>query len=1048
MKKFKKLLIIVALVLCACLPMPMLSQIANVANADVAGETFSYLTIERFESEANVGAQYTIATAKVTTNNKGVLSHSTEGVTVEVVNPFGENVEVSDNKFDVEYVGAYNVIYKWNGFSQKLKVVAEEGKYTFDFKENVKQIIPDYVNIEKYEGKIVLPNPSIKNEEGEEVNEPNIVIEVLTPSGSKLNNEKLVKNEEGFYEFKADVIGIYTISYLYKSADGKVLATHVEEFTANNTFNNDYKLTYSYNSTLPTTAVTNVETVLPTVVGKNATTNDAVDVYYEISAKRISYNSTSGKVVDKVDVTNEVIDGNKFTPNEDGDYIITYDVKNFFGTTAESSIFEIKGVKDSSKPVVRFVSPYDVKPEEDDNQLNNLFEKHDTKNLVFPAIWADDNVSTTLEDLTLTRKIVKSNGDVVFESSENPNKELILNYNEETAQFTFDSNTQVIETLNENVTMGDGVYNVIYIAEDKEGNISESATYKFILDGGFVDDENPEVKWSESDILPAQTRVGDTISFLSPTATDNVDTRIEIKVEYVFVSNSEPQEEDWNLLEAKNGEYEIKVVDANELRIRAIATDTSGRNSQPIIATIDIIDTNDLNPTQISKIQNVDTNIYKQGNEITLNTITYEDDFADYVKTGIYVYNSENKLLNTYDAQYDITYGEDENLDEIVVQGAKFLASYSGEYTVAYVSKDLKNNYTIYFNDGIEVAPYTETVEVGFTALPTMLNGGTMELGETIKMPAAEITASEDATTSYIVRQISGPTSEDTILNKFEFKPALKGIYEIQYYATVTTTEGEENVEKTFTVEVTDKTAPVIGEIYVEPVVALNYTLTIPQFTASDLSGIDVENSKVVLSSKSYGSKTIEYGDLTSNRTVTLKYNEVYTLKFTAQDIYGNTSTVSKEIKVGDTEAPVIEINENDKKLIPSTVNVGDTLTIDLSLINVSDLVDTEISKEDLIIKLTRDNQEIENKHGDSKTNYEYKISIAGTYKLSISIKDAAGNESEAVTRTFTVNADSNSGVDKNEVVGIILLVISILLLAGVVVYFIVSKKKSDRYKG
>lgn len=1044
MKKIKKLFLAIALVLCASMSMPMISQIANFAYADTT--SFSYLTIENFVDEVNVGGTYVIPKAKVTTNNNGALSHDASGVSVAVKDPFGTSVtlveEGAEQSFEVKYIGNYKVIYSWGDYSQELRVAAKEGKYVFEFDDNSEQIIPSYINIEKYKGKITLPNPIIKDEDGKEIPNPQIIVEVLTPSGDKLNNEQLIKNSQGFYEFTANTVGVYTISYLYKSADNRILASYVTEFTANKTYNNDYKLSYSYNSSIPTTAVTGVETTLPSVTGKNMTTSDAVGVHYTIQAKRISYNTTTGEVIKEEDVTSTVIDGNKFTPDKDGDYIIIYNVKNFFGNSAESSRFEIKGVKDSKAPQVRFVSAYTDEPQEDDDKLYQLAEKHDTKNLVLPAIWADDNVSKELSELTLTRKIVKSNGDVIFESSENPNKELVFNY--DGTAFTIDSNTQVEANLNEGASLTNGVYNVVYIAKDKAGNVSESPTYKITLETGFVDDEKPEVKWSESEALPSQTRVGDLLTFLSPSATDNVDTRLKLIVDYVFVTSDEPQESDWKTLTPENGEYKLEIIEANELRLRAKAIDNAG-NTNEITATIDIIDTNDVLPTSIKGLVEATGNVYKQGNEITLNQVSYVDDYADYVKVGVYVKNENGTVLETYDPEYDITYGTDN--DEIVLKSVKVLASYSGKYTVSYVSKDLKNNYTIYFYD-FTVAAYSEEVEIGFASLPTSLNGGKMELGETIKMPTAEIIAPEGATKSYVVRQISGPTSEDTVLNKFEFTPAKKGVYKIQYYATVKNNDEITNPEKTFTIEVTDTTAPTLGEIYVEPVVALGYELTIPQFSAFDLSGIDEENSKVVLSSKSYGSKTIYYGDTTTNRVVTLNYNEVYTLTFTVKDIYNNTTTVTKTIKVGDTEPPVIEIDEENKKLVPSNVNIGDTLSIDLSLIKITDLVDTNISKDNLVIKLTRDNDEIANIHGDSKTNYEYKIAKSGTYKLTITVKDAAGNESEAVTRTFTVNADSNSGVDKNEVIGTVLVVISVLLLAGVIVYFIVSKKKSDKYKG
>ena len=120
-------------------------------------------------------------------------------------------------------------------------------------------------------------------------------------------------------------------------------------------------------------------------------------------------------------------------------------------------------------------------------------------------------------------------------------------------------------------------------------------------------------------------------------------------------------------------------------------------------------------------------------------------------------------------------------------------------------------------------------------------------------------------------------------------------------------------------------------------------------------------------------------------------------------------------------------------------------MTLDLSLVKVEDLVDTDLSKEDLVITVTRDGETISNIHGDSKTNYEYNIKKAGEYTVTLKITDAAGNVSETVTRKFTVNANENNGMEKNEVIGTILIVVSVLVLAGVIVYFIVSKKKTDK---
>ena len=51
----------------------------------------------------------------------------------------------------------------------------------------------------------------------------------------------------------------------------------------------------------------------------------------------------------------------------------------------------------------------------------------------------------------------------------------------------------------------------------------------------------------------------------------------------------------------------------------------------------------------------------------------------------------------------------------------------------------------------------------------------------------------------------------------------------------------------------------------------------------------------------------------------------------------------------------------------------------------------------------------------------------------------------EKFTKTFTVDAEENKGIDSNSVWGTVLIVVAVLGLAGVILYFVVSKKKHDR---
>ena len=210
MKKIKKLFLVVALFLFASTAMPVITRVAKVASA-APEANFEYLTVEKFVDEANVGSDYYITDAKVWENNNGTVTEKTGvNATVKVLNPLGQEVTdetiASDNYFKVNYVGDYSIIYTYGGFSHTLKVSAEQGVYSFDFAKNAEQIIPTFVNIENYTGKIILPNPTVLDEQGNKIENADVEVKVLPPSSSEyLNGEQLVKNSDGYYEFTANV---------------------------------------------------------------------------------------------------------------------------------------------------------------------------------------------------------------------------------------------------------------------------------------------------------------------------------------------------------------------------------------------------------------------------------------------------------------------------------------------------------------------------------------------------------------------------------------------------------------------------------------------------------------------------------------------------------------------------------------------------------------------------------------------------------------------------------------------------------------------------
>ena len=190
-----------------------------------------------------------------------------------------------------------------------------------------------------------------------------------------------------------------------------------------------------------------------------------------------------------------------------------------------------------------------------------------------------------------------------------------------------------------------------------------------------------------------------------------------------------------------------------------------------------------------------------------------------------------------------------------------------------------------------------------------------------------------------------------------------------------------------------------------------------------------------------------------SNIKLKLSRNGKYTIKYSiqAQDEIGqnvgDAKTLEYTITNGDTIAPTIDFD----KVIEAKYNLNDELVIDMSGITVSDSVTTDTDKllETILVKLTNkstgESWTLDNSaEEEGMYSFEHKLTTAGDYTLTISIKDEAGNKAEKST-SFSVSSKESKAVNVKEVLGGVLIGLSVALLAGVVVYFIVSKVKLDK---
>lgn len=955
---------------------------------------------------------------------------------VRVLDPSNRKVTLDSDGFVPTMVGDYRVIYFMTSgsteyvLSEKVIKVTKSGFY-FEFPENTNRIIPSEMNIEisdkikekGFDGTILLPMPEvISSKTKKKVDGATVAVSVQKPSGSTAT----VSAEN---TFKPDKTGEYIFTYTYTLAGGTVAAQKQFSLNVNTTYKNDYTLNYSFNSTKPTTAVLGVETKLPTVSGTNKETGEKVDVYYTISI-------TKGGV----DKSSMLKDG-VFTPTEKGDYVVKYTIKNVFGTEAESFSFTIKDVKDTKDPVVYYGK---LEGEKIVDQSHTVPSKFGLENIVLPAIYATDNSG---EAITYKREIYRIKTYTLDQGtigSEDSKKPVILNYNENTfADKANISNYVIFNYYDNNLNVDgkeeafkSGIYTISYTAVDSSKN-DTTKSYTMELVDAYTP-STPEIDFGT--VLPKQVKLGEEISFEKPTATDSNDDRMVVRTFFKQAGETETE-----LTELESGKYTIKTTKAGTLEIRVETKNDDGAIGT-ITRTIEVLDITDTTlPSLVGTPEDdADMNaINDQFSEITLPTMTFTDDKVDYLSVVIKVYDKDGKSIAVSGKKLEKVTGG------LKVSGAKFKASKSGNYRVSYVVTDIAGNTFLYT---------FKTNEVRATVAPTIVKPifdesvQTLELGESLTLPIPSIKNGDGEEVNdpdYTVEVVSAEGEyEPIILGKF--RPLTTGKFVIQY----TVRDGSlETKSALYTIDVVNTLAPTIANEFKEfEKLEKNASMSIPRVNVSTNGVNDVDWSKSKIEVLYNGSvyKTLEldktYESVEAENEAynyTFRRDGTYTIKYTVVDTVGNTATKSFAVKVGDTEKPILEL---DSSIDFSDRKTGSTLVIDPAKITVKDNVDTGINIFDdlkIVVKNTTTGEEISNKFTNSTRveGYEYNLSEVGTYQVTFTLTDDAGNVTTLV-KEFAVTGEGADKEFPTEVVGIILLVLAILILGGVVAYFIITRKK------
>ncbi len=976
-------------------------------------------------------------TGAITVSDGVEIGGATVKAAATVYDPSNRVVTLDEGKFTPSMIGDYRIEYKVGEIVVCTKVIkVTKSGYYFEFPTNTNRIIPTEMNLnvsdaikaQGFDGTILLPEPKVfSSKTKEEVENATVAISVQKPSGSSA----VVVDTEGNKTFKPDIVGEYIFTYTYSLADSTVVAQKQFSLNVNTTYKNDYTLNHSFDGSKPTTAVLGASTTLPGVKGTNKETGEEVGVYYTISISKGGVDKSS------------MLDGNKFTPTEKGDYVVKYTIKNAFGTQAESFSFTIKDVKDTQDPEVYFGN---LKDGEVEDLSHTVPTKAGLKNIVLPAITAKDNSGETItykREIYRVRTITLDEGTVGSADSKKP---IILNY--DAASFADSANIANYKIFNyyDNLNNTDemekafsaGTYRVSYTAIDSSKRDTTKSYSMEVVDAYSV--STPEIEFGT--VLPSEIKLGEEVKFDKPTATDSNDDRMIVKTFYRFNGAG-----DWTqITEENSGKYTIKASTAGLLNIRVEVKNDDGVLAE-IFREVKVVDVTDADLPTIESVDSVgDVNtVNNQFDEIELPEITFGDEQVAYMSVVVNVHDKDGNVVSVYGKK--LTRNDTDKT--LKVSGAKFKASKSGAYSVSYVATDIAGNSVVYS---------FKTNEVRATVAPSIVNPifdesvQTLELGESLILPIPSVKNGDGEVIKnpeYTVDVVSAEGEYDAIMLG-KFTPRATGKYVLQYTIKDNSLETKSAL---YTVNVQNTLAPSIDNEFDEFVtLTKGSSYNIPRVLTSTkgVNDIDWSESKIEVIYKGSTYKTLEldakYSDDAAENAAynyTFSRDGVYTIKYTVCDTVGNSSTKQFEIKVGDTVKPILEI---DSSVDFSDRGVGTKLVIDPSKITVSDGVDKDINIFDNLkveVRNTSTNETIANKYKNetSVEGYEYEINEVGTYQVTFTLTDEAGNVTSLV-KEFAVTEEGAEKEFPTEAIGIILLVLAILVLGGVVAYFVITRRK------
>lgn len=918
-------------------------------------------------------------------------------------------------------------------------------------------------------------------------------IEVTTESKVyTIGGENALTLTDGNYSFVPEQ-GTNVIRYVFKTAAGTNLQSMTRTVVGSDTYDHT-KINLSWEAAnRPTTASLNERVYLPLAKAYNkADANSSVNskTIMKVTQKVVS----DGNITETDVEIKEDEDGFYFIPTTKGaNYTISYNVVDFYGNKGTEYSYTIENVVDGKAPKLYIVSAFDytttadaiIKMQSAEYMIPTTVSRDDNE-IIFPAMFGQDSV-TEYDNLTFYRSITSTVLDGSINLLDNQYlKALSGEEAEDVSNITKQNEKAAHEAvLNLKARKDDGTYKypageytVTYTVRD--GNsYSASRSFTFTLKESFEDAEKPTITYADN--FPTLVQKTQDVKFAKPTVVDSVDSRLKINY-YVTVGSYdveifESEDEEGYIVfnmsdyvaEANDTIYNLALANGNKITVKTVAVD-SHNNTATESVDITVRNANDTDAATIKESVVSDfasgelptiNNTYKQGSVVSVAGVTIEDNDANLTIIATVRDASGNKVygVQALGAIEKKTVG---GMTTYAHPGVQFTATKAESYTVTYTAVDAGNNVVAYT---VKLPTLTDSEKPVITGV-TSGKVYEIELGQKLDLGRVTVIDNLDADLSVTLTCDAHPE----YINGTIFAPTEVGTYIVKYNAK--DSEGNEADTVSVEVKVSDTTAPTLTinnkdeygtTIKSQTTVTDNTQFTaikLPTFSAEDNTydfGIDAgalnmyAKGEIKISAPDGNTYTVD----NTNSKYRINYSEVedvytfvpttkgtYTVTYSAVDASGNKpENYVITVMVGDTVLPTVDYTGT----LDANLKVDDVLRLDETKISITDNLPAASEDGFTFSSITMEDASGNSvdyvKEGTDEKIRAYTFKTAGTYTLTITAKDAAGNTN---TYTYKINVTTNASKTsiKDNVTGIVLIVVSLLILGGVIIYFAKGKKK------